>query len=104
MKSNLTKIVLTAIFVFLCILHTAQGQSQGIQTPAELTGHRFLTLNTVIRVNQIEVARNRNVGWYERQNHTLEAVKAFREAVEAGFSGARITWAFSWLALHANGV
>jgi hypothetical protein len=36
----------------VCILHAAQGQTQHIQAPAELMGHRFLTLNTVIRVNQ----------------------------------------------------
>ncbi|MDR1602318.1 MAG: DUF3863 domain-containing protein, partial [Tannerella sp.] len=94
------KIFLTAISVFLCILHTAQGQPQRVQTPAELMGHRFLTLNTVIRVNQIEVSRDRNVGWDESQSHTPEAVIAFREAVATGFPGARITWAFSWLALH----
>jgi hypothetical protein len=89
--------VLTAC---VCLLHTAQGQAQHIQAPAKLMGRRFLTLNTVIRVNQIEVARDRNEGWDERQNHTPEAVIAFREAVETGFPGARITWAFSWLALH----
>jgi hypothetical protein len=76
------------------------GQTPRIQAPAELMGHRFLTLNTVIRVNQIEVARNRNEGWDERDRHTPERVALFREAVETGFPGARITWAFSWLALH----
>jgi hypothetical protein len=82
------------------MLHIARGQPQGVQTPVELMGHRFLTLNTVIRVNQIECARDRNVGWDERDLHTPEAVVAFRKAVEAGFPEARITWSFSWLALH----
>ena len=63
-------------------------------------GNRFLTLNTVIRVNQIEVSRDRNVGVDEREWHTPERVIRFREAVEKGFPGAKITWAFSWLALH----
>jgi len=63
-------------------------------------GHRFLTLNTVIRVNQIEVARDRNEGADERAVHTPARVVAFREAVEKGFPGARITWALSWLALY----
>jgi hypothetical protein len=63
-------------------------------------GHRFLTLNTVIRVNGIEAARNRNVSADERDRHTPERVRMFREAVETGFPGARITWAFSWQALH----
>ncbi|GAB6122067.1 hypothetical protein JCM30204_32160 [Dysgonomonas termitidis] len=63
-------------------------------------GNRFLTLNTIIRVNQIEVSRDRNEGMDERSEHTPERVIAFREAVSSEFPGARITWAFSWLALH----
>ncbi|GCB33371.1 DUF3863 domain-containing protein [Bacteroides faecalis] len=66
----------------------------------ELQGNRFLTINTVIRVNQIEVTRNKNVGVDEREWHTPERVVQFRNAVEKGFPGAKITWAFSWLALH----
>lgn len=65
-----------------------------------LKNHRFLTLNTVIRVNQIESARNLNVGTDEAAIHTPEAVAAFRDAVAKGFPGARVTWAFSWLALQ----
>jgi hypothetical protein len=82
------------------MMNIAQGQTQHIQAPAELMGHRFLTLNTVIRVNQIEAARDRNVGADEHNVHTPERVREFRRAVETGFPGARITWAFSWLALH----
>jgi hypothetical protein len=66
----------------------------------KLMGNRFLTLNTVIRVNQIEVSRDRNVGEDERNMHTPERVIAFREAVSSEFPDARITWAFSWQALH----
>lgn len=66
----------------------------------ELVGNRFLTINTVIRVNQIEVSRDRNVGVDERKWHTPERVVQFRTAIEKGFPGAKITWAFSWLALH----
>ena len=65
-----------------------------------LIGHRFLTFNTVIRVNQIEVSRDKNVGVDERDVHTPEKVIKFRDAIESGFPGAKITWAFSWLALH----
>ena len=68
--------------------------------PNQLMGHRFLTLNSVIRVNQIEVARDRNEGFDERALHTPARVSAFRDAVEKGFPGAKITWALSWLALH----
>ncbi|WP_429378746.1 DUF3863 domain-containing protein [Mucilaginibacter sp. UYCu711] len=63
-------------------------------------GNRFLTFNTVIRVNQIEVSRNRNVGHDERALHTPARVIAMREAVAEGFPGGKMTWAFSWLALN----
>lgn len=86
----------------LCILLSASAITA--QTPAgkerSLMGNRFLTLNTVIRVNQIEVSRDRNVGQDERNLHTPERVTKFRNAIAKGFPGARITWAFSWLALH----
>ena len=65
-----------------------------------LMGHRFLTFNCVIRVNQIEVSRDRNVGEDERSLHTPARMRAFRDAVTAGFPGAKMTWAFSWLALN----
>ena len=65
-----------------------------------LMGNRFLTFNAVIRVNQIEVSRDRNVGYDERKLHTPDRVIKYRDAIEAGFPGAKITWALSWLALH----
>jgi hypothetical protein len=52
----------------------------------------------VIRVNQIEVSMDKNVGEDERNLHTPARVKKYREAIEEGFPGVRITWAFSWLA------
>jgi hypothetical protein len=77
----------------------AGAQSKNISKD-ELMGDRFLTFNTVIRVNQIEVARDQNEGVDERNVHTPEKVIAFRKAIEDGFPGAKITWAFSWLALQ----
>ncbi len=71
-----------------------------VSGPLTVAGHRFLTLNTVIRVNQIESARDRNVGNDEAALHTPETVAAFRDAVSKGFPGAKVTWAFSWLALR----
>ncbi len=91
----------TTYLVFCLILITLVGQgSSKINKKNKLMGERFLTFNTVIRVNQIEVARDRNVGHDERKDHTPERVIKFRTAIEKGFPGARITWAFSWLALH----
>jgi hypothetical protein len=70
------------------------------ESPVSLMGNRFLTFNCVIRVNQIEVARDRNEGEDERSQHTPERLIKFRDAIDKGFPGAKITWAFSWLALH----
>ena len=70
------------------------------EAPLKVTGHRFLTLNTVIRVNQIESGRHRNVGADEATIHTPKTVAAFRNAFTKGFPGAQVTWAFSWLALQ----
>jgi hypothetical protein len=66
----------------------------------QLLGNRFFTFNTVVRVNQIEVSRDRSVGADESAIHTPREARLFRETVEEGWPGARITWAFSWLALH----
>jgi len=65
-----------------------------------LMGHRFLTLNTIVRVRQIEVTRDTAHGPDESSVHTPAEARAFREAIEKAWPGARITWAFSWLALH----
>jgi len=64
-----------------------------------MTG-RYFTFVTVVRVNQIEVARDRNEGVDEAELHTIEAVREIRGDLEAAFPGARMTWAFSWLALQ----
>ena len=63
-------------------------------------GNRFFTLNSVIRVNQIEVTRDRNVGVDEAARHTPETVSALRDAFAKGWPGGKMTWAFSWHALQ----
>lgn len=65
-----------------------------------LKGNRFLTFNAIVRVNQIEVSRDRNVGFDEGNLHTADKVREMREALRAGCPSARMTWALSWLALH----
>lgn len=66
----------------------------------ELIGNRFFTFNTVVRVNQIETSRRESHGEDESAIHTPEGARAFREAVEEAWPGARMTWSFSWLALN----
>jgi hypothetical protein len=70
--------------------------------PSGLMGQRFLTLNTIVRVNQIEVTRDTSHGADESAVHSPAEARTFREAIEKAWPGARITWAFSWLALHDN--
>ncbi len=65
----------------------------------KLMGNRFLTFSTLVRVRQIETSREEADGPDESSVHTPEEARAFRAAVEKGWPGARITWAFSWLAL-----
>jgi len=93
------KTALTLLFL-LTAFPAAYGQEIPSKKTAGLMGNRFLTFNAVIRVNQIEVSRKRNVGEDERALHTPERVTAFRKAVEDGFPGAKMTWALSWLALQ----
>jgi len=91
------------IFGFSLITLIAMPSGEGntfTDNSIPLMGNRFLTFNAVIRVNQIEVSRDKNVGHDERNLHTPERVTKYRDAIEAGFPGAKITWAFSWLALH----
>ncbi len=87
-------------YCLLLLTLVVQGSSKKEIEQKKLLGHRFLTFNTVVRVNQIEVARDKNVGEDERKQHTPSQAIKFRTAIETGYPGARITWAFSWLALH----
>ena len=91
-----TTLKLTCLLLIACVTVQAQGNKKA----SGLMGNRFLTFNTVIRVNQIEVARDRNVGEDERALHTPAKVMAFRNAVAEGFPGGKMTWSFSWLALN----
>lgn len=90
--------ILTYCLLLLSLV--GHGSSKKDSEQKKLLGQRFLTFNTVVRVNQIEVARDKNVGEDERTQHTPSQVIKFRTAIETGYPGARITWAFSWLALH----
>ncbi len=100
MKKNPTNLMVLVFFLIMGGLSSHVSAQDYSSIPHQLMGNRFLTLNTIIRVNQIEVTRDKNVGRDEYHLHTPEKVKAFREAIASEFPEARITWAFSWLALH----
>lgn len=99
-KRLLMKTIFPLILIFSVLVFFLLGCDNEKLRQTELMGHRFLTFNTVIRVNQIEVSRDKNLGYDERNMHTPSRVMEFRNAIETGFPGAKITWAFSWLALH----
>lgn len=102
LKANALSIVSLLMFgLFVFCYNPAKPENKN-NVPKTITGHRFFTFNTIVRVNQIEVARDRNEGEDESQIHTLKNAKAFREAVEAGWPGASITWALSWQALFTE--
>lgn len=63
-------------------------------------GKRVININTVVRVNQIEVSRDTNRGKDEARDHSVEAVETFRKAVADAIPEAKVTWSFSWLALQ----
>jgi hypothetical protein len=108
MKNKFRNLLVLAIGIILsCILmiflfFSKDKTNKSHPANESIIGNRYLTLNTVVRVNQIEVGRNINKGENEATIHTLEYAKAFREAIIAGWPGARITWAFSWQALFSE--
>ncbi len=92
---------LPVVFIFILFFSFSSCKNEKKAEPGiQLMGNRFLTFNSIIRVNQIEVSRFENKGEDERSLHTPDRVIEFRDAIEKGFPGAKITWAFSWLALH----
>jgi hypothetical protein len=99
----------TIIFLLASIFLQAQD-NRIPPAPDKLMGHRFLTFNVEICVNQIEATRTLDVGIPVRRGEikvekdyfsvTPERVVSLREAIEEGFPGGRITWGISWKALH----
>lgn len=63
---------------------------------------RVLSFSTVVRYWSVEVTRDTHLGSNESSLHTVARCAAFRAAVDAGWPGASITWAFSWMALHTS--
>jgi hypothetical protein len=79
----------------------SKSVAEELKSPKDgLMGGRFLTLNTIVRVKQIEVTRATSHGPDESEIHTPAEARFFRETIDKAWPGAKITWAFSWLALH----
>ena len=56
-------------------------------------GQRFLTLNTVVRVNQIEVTRDSNLGAGRGGHPHAGDRRSLPRCGGGGWPGAAITWA-----------
>ena len=87
-------------WVSVAALAVAVVTLSGTPDQSSLLGNRFLTLATVVRVRQIEMTRNDADGPDESSVHTPAEARLFRETIARAWPGARITWAFSWLALN----
>ena len=83
-----------AALLLAALLFTTPGMAAAAQSAGSpaLLGNRFLTLNTVGRVRQIEVTRDTAHGPDESSVHTPAEARVFREAIADAWPGARITW------------
>ena len=70
------------------------------EAPATGLRGRFLTHISVVRVNQIEVTRTRNLGQDEAALNSPSHIRSRRDAFARGCPNGRMTWAVSWLALN----
>ncbi len=89
---------------FILVIGLSLGMAQSLSAQevpeSKFFGNRYFTFNTIVRVNQIETSRDVNNGEDESIIHSPAEARVFRETIEKGWPGARITWAFSWLALQ----
>jgi hypothetical protein len=101
-------LIIILILLFLNSCENSKGkqeqskecEKQQANSKLTLIGNRFFTFNTVVRVNQIETSRNKAHGEDESSVHSPAEAKVFRETIEKGWPGAKMTWSFSWLALN----
>ena len=89
------------VFAAVALLAAAEAAAgAAFDSGWSVRGKRVININTVIRVNQIEVSRTADRGLDEARKHTVEAVERFRKAVADAIPEAKVTWSFSWRALH----
>ena len=94
------KIIPIALLLFAAISNAQPVKVEEVAaTSLQLMGNRFFTFNSVVRVNQIETSRDVANGEDEGSIHSPKEARELRETIEKNWLGARMTWAFSWLAL-----
>lgn len=100
---NANKLMKLASICVAAVLPSLAGTAAGgaeFNSNWPVKGKRVININTVVRVNQIEVSRNANRGKDEARDHSVEDVETFRKAVADAIPEAKVTWSFSWRALH----
>jgi hypothetical protein len=87
----------------LALASPLTGALTSSEAASPLSSHlrgRFVTHVSVVRVNQIEVTRTRNIGEDEAPLNSPDHIRSRREAFARGCPDGRMTWAISWLALN----
>lgn len=99
-------ILITFSIIIFCACESPKGRANDTveevsaeNSRLQLMGNRFFTFNSVVRVNQIETSRDIVNGEDEGSIHSTKEARELRETIEENWPGARMTWAFSWLAL-----
>jgi hypothetical protein len=83
MKLSASLLVFALVLSALLSSCLSEGTGRKNSAPYSILGNRFLPLNTVVRVNQIEVSRDKNTGEDESAIQTLDNARHFREAIAA---------------------
>ena len=89
------KTLTIAVFAASLLAGTAAGDVE-FNSNWPVRGKRVININTVVRVNQIEVARNANRGRDEARDHSVEAVETFRKAVADAIPEAKVPYEELW--------
>lgn len=88
-RSSLHNLQSVRSFLFLLAAIFGGSLARG-EVSSQLKGHRFLTLNTVVRIQQIEVTRDTRHGEDESSVHSPAEARIFREAIEKAWPGAKL--------------
>ncbi|MBQ1456401.1 MAG: DUF3863 domain-containing protein, partial [Thermoguttaceae bacterium] len=85
MFRKLLRVFLSALFMpFAVGVFAQQAVVPQFDSGWSVLGKRVVTINAIVRVNQIEVARDKNAGEDESDLHNAEAARRFRKAVSDG--------------------
>lgn len=95
--------LISLMIAFMCSfsLKASEPELSVSNEPLTIKGHRFVTLCIMIRTTPWEVSRDVKLHPRDEYNwHTLDAVKALREAFAENNPDGRLTWGFTLNALE----